>query len=138
MAFYQLDPEVTPQEVGMDSATVNKLTTLFRTEVESGKLFWGAQLAVFRRGKRVLDIGGGLARASDQKPITPESMFVLFSSTKGLAALAMHMLQDRGRFQYNDLVSRYWPEFARNGKERATIAHVLGHRSWQYDWAGLA
>ncbi len=128
MAFYQLDPEVTPQEVGMDSTTVNKLTTLFRTEVESGKLFWGAQLAVFRRGKRVLDIGGGLARASDQKPITPESMFVLFSSTKGLAALAMHMLQDRGRFQYSDLVSRYWPEFARNGKERATIAHVLGHR----------
>ncbi len=128
MAFYQLDPEVTPQEVGMDSETVKKLATLFRAEVESGKLFWGAQLAIYRRGKRVLDIGGGLARASDQKPVTPNSMFVLFSSTKGLAALAMHMLQNQGRFQYNDLVSRYWPEFARNGKERATIAHVLGHR----------
>src|SRR5215813_7188880 len=128
MAFYQLDPEVTPREVGMNKETLNKLTSLFRSEVEAGKLFWGAQLAVFRRGKRVLDIGGGFARASDQQPITPETMFVLYSSTKGLAALAMHMLHDRGRFEYDDLVCRYWPEFARNGKERATITHLLGHR----------
>src|SRR4029453_9074094 len=104
------------------------IATIFRTEVESGKLFWGPQLSIFRRGKRVLDIGGGLARASGQKPVAPETMFVLYSSTKGLAALAMHMLHDRGRFQYEDLVSRYWPEFARNGKERAMIAHVLSHR----------
>ena len=128
MVFYQLDAEVTPQEVGMDKATVDTLTTMFRTAVEAGNLFWGAQLAVYRRGKRVLDIGGGLARASDQKPVTPDTMFVLYSSTKGLAALSMHMLQSRGRFQYSDLVSRYWPEFARNGKAQATIAHVLGHR----------
>jgi CubicO group peptidase (beta-lactamase class C family) len=128
MAFYQVDPEVTPQEVGMDKETLNKLTSLFRSEVEAGKLFWGAQLAVFRRGKQVLDIGGGFARASDQKPVTPETMFVLYSSTKGLAALAMHLLHDRGLFEYTDLVCRYWPEFARNGKERATITHLLGHR----------
>lgn len=128
MAFYQLDPEVTPQEVGMDSEVVKKLTGLFRSEAEAGKLFGGAQLAIFRRGKRVLDIGGGLARASDQKPVTPESMFVLYSSTKGLAALAMHMLHDRGLFAYDDPICRYWPAFARNGKEHATIAHLLGHR----------
>ncbi len=128
MAFYQLDPEVTPHEVGMDKDTVQKLATLFRSEVETGKLFWGAQLAVYRRGKKVLDMGGGVARASDQKPVNPNTMFVLYSSTKGLAALAMHLLHDRGRFQYEDLVSRYWSEFARNGKERATITHVLGHR----------
>lgn len=128
MAFYQVDPEVPPQEVGMDKETLNKLTTLFRSEVEAGKLFWGAQLAVFRRGKRVLDIGGGFARVSDHKPVTPETMFVLYSSTKGLAALAMHLLHDRGLFAYDDLVCRYWPEFARNGKERATITHLLGHR----------
>lgn len=128
MTFYQRDPEATPQAVGMDNATIEKLTDLFRTAVEGQQLFWGAQLALYRRGKRVLDIGGGWARASDQKPVTPETMFVLYSSTKGLAALAMHMLHDRGLFDYDDPVSRCWPEFARNGKERATIAHVLGHR----------
>jgi CubicO group peptidase (beta-lactamase class C family) len=40
----------------------------------------------------------------------------------------MHILHDRGAFAYDDPVSKYWPTFARNGKERVTIAHVLGHR----------
>jgi CubicO group peptidase (beta-lactamase class C family) len=128
MAFYQLDPEVAPQEVGLDGDALKKLAEMFHVEVETQKLFWGAQLALYRRGKRVLDIGGGLARVSDGKPVKPETMFVLYSSTKGLAALAMHMLHDRGLFDYNDPVSRYWPEFARNGKEKATIAHALSHR----------
>jgi hypothetical protein len=45
MAFYELDPEVSPRAADMDSGVLNKLTTMFRTEVEAGKLFWGAQLA---------------------------------------------------------------------------------------------
>lgn len=128
MSFYQLEPEVTPQEVGMRADVVDKLTSVFRKEVEDQRLFWGAQLAVFRHGQKVVDIGGGLARASDQKPITPDSMFVLYSSTKGLAALCMHMLHDTGAFQYDDLMSKHWPEFGQNGKATATITHMLGHR----------
>jgi CubicO group peptidase (beta-lactamase class C family) len=38
------------------------------------------------------------------------------------------MLRDRGRLDYDDLMSKYWPEFAQNGKEQATIMHMLGHR----------
>ena len=128
MSFYQKDPQVSPHDVSMNADTVAKLTALFRAEVEAQRLFWGAQLAVFRHGKKVVDLGGGWARASDQKPVTPETMFVLYSSTKGLAALCMHMLRDRGAFDYDDLISTYWPEFAQNGKEQATITHMLGHR----------
>ena len=128
MSFYRVEPEVTPPDVGMDTAGVEQLTNFFRAAVDSQELFWGAQLAVYRRGKRVVEIGGGVARASNHTPVTPETMFVLFSSTKGLAALAMHMLHDRGLFAYDDLVSRSWPEFAKNGKEHATMGHVLGHR----------
>ena len=128
MSFYQVAPEVTPPLVDMDRAPVEKIVSMMREELDSGRLFWGAQLAIFRHGKRVLDIGGGLARVSNERHVSSNTMFVLYSSTKGLAALAMHMLRDRGRFEYDDLISRYWPEFARNGKERATIAHVLSHR----------
>ena len=128
MSFYQKDPQVSPHDVSMNADTVAKLTALFRAEVEAQRLFWGAQLAVFRHGKKVVDLGGGWARASDQKPVTPETMFVLYSSTKGLAALCMHMLRDRGVFDYDDLISTYWPKFAQNGKEQATLTHMLGHR----------
>ena len=86
MTFYRLDPDVAPRDVGMDDDTLKRLTDLFQAEVEAQKLFWGAQLALYRRGKRVLDIGGGFARASDRKPVTSDTMFVLYSSTKGLAA----------------------------------------------------
>ena len=128
MSLYQKDPEVSPHDVSMDVDTVAKMTALFNAEVEAQRLFWGAQLAVFRHGKKVVDIGGGWGRASDHKPVTPETMFVLYSSTKGLAALCMHMLRDRGKLDYDDLMSKYWPEFAQNGKEQATITHMLGHR----------
>src|SRR5262245_66330847 len=100
MAFYELDPEVSPRAADMDSGVLNKLTTLFRTEAEAGKLFSGAQLAVYRYGQCVLDIGGGFARASDRKHVTPETMFVLYSSTKGLAALNKHQLHEPCRFAY--------------------------------------
>ena len=128
MAFYQLDPEVTPQAVDMDTEVVERLSRTFRTAVEEQQLFAGAQLAVFRKGKKVLDLGGGVARLSTETPVQPETMFTLYSSTKGLAALCMHMLHDRGTFKYDDRVARYWPEFAQNGKETATITHMLGHR----------
>ena len=115
-----------------------KLTALFRAEVEAQRLFWGAQLAVFRHGKKVVDLGGGWARASDQKPVTPETMFVLYSSTKGLAALCMHMLRDRGVFDYDDLISTYWPKFAQNGKEQADPHPYAGSPGWEYRWSRLA
>ena len=128
MAFYQLDPEVTPQAIDMDAEVVEQLSQTFRTAVEEQQFFAGAQLAVFRKGKKVLDLGGGVARLSDDTPVQPETMFTLYSSTKGLAALCMHMLHDRGIFQYDDRIAQYWPEFAQNGKETATITHMLGHR----------
>src|SRR5262245_24264455 len=128
MAFYQLASEVTPQEVGVDGEALKKVTDMFHALGEAPKLLWRALVVAYGCWTRGLDTGCGFGRVSDQKLVTPETMFVLFSSTKGLTALAMHMLRDQGRFDYDDLVARYWPEFARNGKGSATITHVLGHR----------
>ena len=131
--MYRADPDVTPHGVGMHTETVEKIVRMFQAEIETNALFWGAQLAIYRHGKRVVDIGGGFARASDRKPIAPDSMFVLYSSTKGLAALCVHMLHERGGFSYDDTIGKYWPEFAHYGKETATIAHALGHRTPETD-----
>jgi hypothetical protein len=58
MAFYQLDPEVAPRDVRIDEATLQKLTDRLRTEIESGKLSGAHNFALYRHGKRVLDVGG--------------------------------------------------------------------------------
>ena len=116
MAFYQLDPEITPQAVDMDTEVVERLARTFRTAVEEQQLFAGAQLAVFRKGKKVLDLGGGVARLSNETPVQPETMFTLYSSTKGLAALCLHMLHDRGIFNYDDRVAGIGPSLPKTGK----------------------
>jgi CubicO group peptidase (beta-lactamase class C family) len=50
-----------------------------------------------------------------------------FSTTKGVASTALHVLVDRGQIQYDAPVAAYWPEFAQGGKEQVTVRHVLTH-----------
>jgi CubicO group peptidase (beta-lactamase class C family) len=127
---WRLDPEVEPESVGVDSGKLDEIERRFRSGIEKGDLCAGAQMAVYRRGKRVLDIGGGTARRRTGEAVRPDTMFVIFSSTKGLAALAMLMLYERMKFHYDEPVMKYWPEFASQVPEKAsiTIRQVMGHR----------
>ncbi len=130
MAVWRLDAEVEPGSVGVDAATLDKMASIFSEAAESGELFGGAQLALFRAGKLVLDTGGGTARERTGMPVSPDTMFVIFSSTKGLAALAMLMLYERGKFHYDEPVIKYWPSFADQVPEKrsVTIRQIMGHR----------
>lgn len=130
-SVWRAEPEALPESVGMDPADLDALVQAFETGLRSGALFHGAQLAVFRRGVCVLFAGGGLARVRTGVPVTPETLFVMFSSTKGLAGLAMLMLYERGAFHYDEPVVKYWPRFARvvPEKSQVTIRHVMSHRA---------
>ena len=44
------------------------------------------------------------------------------------------ILADRGELDFNAPVSRYWPEFAANGKDRIEVRHVMGHTSGLSGW----
>ena len=56
----------------------------------------------------------------------------IYDCGKNMESIVMAMLYDKGLFQYKDLVSKYWPAFAENGKENISIADVFRHQ------AGLA
>jgi CubicO group peptidase (beta-lactamase class C family) len=131
VAVWRSEPEASPESVGVDPSVLDALVAEFEKTVEQGELFHGAQLAVYRRGVRVLETGGGLARVRTRVPVTPESLFVIFSATKGLAGLAMLMLYERGAFHYDQPVVKYWPEFASAvpEKRQVTIRHVMSHRA---------
>ena len=51
------------------------------------------------------------------------------SCTKGAVALCAHMLAAGGELDFDSPVSRYWPEFAANGKEGVLVRHVLSHQA---------
>ena len=131
MGTWRLEPEVEPAQVGVDSAALERAAERFEQGVDGGELFRGACMAVYRDGKRVLDIGGGVARERTSMRVAPDTLFVMFSSTKGLAALAMLMLYERGRFHYDEPVCKYWPDFGRDFPEKrsVTIRHIMGHRA---------
>ena len=113
-------------DVGMNTEAVTRVESLFREQIENGT-HPGAALAVYRHGKLVLDLHGGISHAETGEPVTEDSMFVLMSSTKPLAAACLTLLKERGKLAYNDRVVKYWPEFGKNGKESVTIRQVLTH-----------
>ena len=82
-------------------------------------------------GNRKLDGEPGLnGQPSAAEPMTEDTIFDMASLTKCLAtATAMMQLYEQGKFQFDDPVVKYLPEFAANGKEKVTIRELLTHYS---------
>jgi CubicO group peptidase (beta-lactamase class C family) len=89
----------------------------------------GLQVAAYMNGELVVDAWAGVDSSQTKRPVDGETLFTVFSCTKGITATVIHLLADRGHFDYDDPIARYWPEFGRNGKARVTIRHALTHRA---------
>lgn len=86
----------------------------------------GAQLCIYRHGRPVVDIWTGRDLVRD-RPFDGDTLSVVMSCTKGAVAICVHMLVERGELDLSSPVSRWWPEFAQNGKDGITLAHMLSH-----------
>jgi CubicO group peptidase (beta-lactamase class C family) len=86
----------------------------------------GANVSLTLEGRTLVDLWGG-RKAKDGDAWTRDTVSIVFSCTKGATALCAHMLADRGLLDLDAPVSRYWPEFARNGKEGALVSMMLDH-----------
>ncbi len=127
--------EVDPQEVGMTTAAVEKIwdnvIKVYRTGVHPA-----ITVSLRREGRVVMSRaigharGNGPADAPDSEKVlaTPQTPMCLFSTSKGVTALLMHMLAEEGLINVMDPVSFYAPEFARKGKQNITIHQILAHR----------
>ena len=85
----------------------------------------GAAFAVYRDGKPLIDLWTGHSRPG--VPWTDDTPTVLMSATKGITALAVQILTDRGLVDVDRPMADYWPGFAVNGKEAVLVRHVLSH-----------
>jgi CubicO group peptidase (beta-lactamase class C family) len=117
----------TADAVSMDQTKLGHVEDLFHQQIKDG-LHPGAGLAVYRYGNLVLDIHGGIANEDTGTPVSDETMFVLMSSTKPISAACLYILKDRGLLDWEDPVTKYWPEFGAHGKQDVTINHILTHR----------
>ncbi|SEI51342.1 serine hydrolase [Pseudomonas sp. NFACC07-1] len=94
---------------------------------EGGEI--GLQVAAYLDGKLVIDAWSGVVDPANPRPVDGDTLFNVYSVTKAVAATALHILADRGQIDYEEPVSRYWPEYAAKGKERTTVRDVLTHRA---------
>jgi CubicO group peptidase (beta-lactamase class C family) len=96
----------------------------------------GGSVAVFVDGEPVVDVWGGFAGADRTAPWQRDTITNVWSVTKTMTALCALILADRGELGLDAPVSRYWPEFARAGKENVLVRHLLAHTAGLPDWDG--
>ena len=88
----------------------------------------GLQVAAYLDGKPVVDVWGGLADEATGKKVDADTLFPVFSVTKAITAVALHIQAERGLVDYAMPIAHYWPEFGAHGKDKATIYDALTHR----------
>jgi CubicO group peptidase (beta-lactamase class C family) len=88
----------------------------------------GAGLSIFRSGREVVSVCGGFCDASRSVPWRDDTLALIWSATKGVAAACtLHAIQEAGA-DLRTCVADFWPEFAQSGKRALTLGHVLSHR----------
>ncbi|MEU9162656.1 serine hydrolase domain-containing protein [Streptomyces sp. NPDC048424] len=89
----------------------------------------GAAVAVYRDGRKVVDLWGGTKDAEGSEPWTGDTAQIVRSATKGVAAAVPLLLHQRGLLDLDAPVGSYWPEFKTGGKERILVRDLLAHRA---------
>jgi CubicO group peptidase (beta-lactamase class C family) len=109
-----------------DTEAQVRVQTLLDELVANGKSS-GVQVAAYHHGKLVVDAWAGEADPATGRMVDGETLFPVFSTSKGLAATAVHRLVERGMLAYDDPIARFWPEFAAHGKGAITLRQALNH-----------
>jgi len=125
-----------PEEVGLSSERLERLTRVTQGHVDSG-LLPGAVILIARHGKIAYFKSFGHRDRAANAVMSLDAIFRLFSMTKPITSVAAMMLHEEGKFQIYDPVSRYLPELAKlkvgiDGAETAreiTIQDLLRHTS---------
>jgi len=89
----------------------------------------GAACCVYRDGKVVADLTGGVTTPGGATAYASETLQMVMSSTKGVLSVAAHMLAQEGKLDFEAPVTRYWPEFAAEGKEEMPVRWLFSHRA---------
>ncbi|MCC9600801.1 beta-lactamase family protein [Stieleria sp. JC731] len=89
----------------------------------------GASCAIYHRGQKVVDIWAGSQCQQSGQPWGPETVSLVFSVTKGMAATAIAVAHAKGYFELDAPVADYWAEFGTPRKRAITIRQLLAHQA---------
>jgi CubicO group peptidase (beta-lactamase class C family) len=127
------------ESVGLSSERLQRINQLIERKIKEEKIV-GALTLVARRGKLVHLATAGQADLEANKPLKSDAIFRIYSMTKPITTVAAMMLYEEGKFQLDDPVAIYLPEFKdvqvygeggalMKPKSPMTIRHLMAHTS---------
>jgi CubicO group peptidase (beta-lactamase class C family) len=127
--------ESDPESVGMTREGVDAIWRAVERIYVTG-MHPGISMVIRRHGKVVLKRAIGHARGNgpgdrdeDPEPMTPDTPVCLYSASKAIAAMTVHLLSERKQLSLLDPVSHYIRDFGQNGKREITIYQLLCHKA---------
>ena len=116
-----------PAEAGLDPVKVQALFDRAQREINEG-LLPSCQIAIARHGKiGAMRSFGRAVQGGSEKPVTDQTLFIVFSCTKAIVASAAWLLIGEGKLDSSRRVVDYVPEFGTNGKDVVTVEQLLLH-----------
>ena len=110
-AAVSIEQTVEPGEVGLDATQLARLDRHFAQYVDDGRLA-GWHIVVTRKGEVAHSTTYGRRDVEADAPVTPDTLWRLYSMTKPITSVAAMMLWEEGRFELTDEISKWLPEFA--------------------------
>lgn len=89
----------------------------------------GVQVAAWQGERQIVDAWAGMAEPAAGRRVDGDTLFNVYSVSKAVTAVAVHIQAERGLIEYDAPLARYWPDFAQGGKAGVTVRHVLSHTS---------
>ena len=105
-------PNAKPEEVGLSSERLGRLTQMLRTNIDAGEIP-GAVLLIARRGKIAYFESLGLLDPQAKTPMRKDAIFRIYSMSKPITTVAAMMLFEDARFALNEPVGKYLPALAK-------------------------
>ena len=126
----RLSPDLSPRTAihGRVSPGFEAVREAFAENFRSRRELGGACCAYYH-GERVVDLWGGVRNKQTGEPWEEDTMVIIYSATKGLAAMTMAIAHSRGWLEFDQPVAAYWPGFAHNGKDKITVRQLLAHQA---------
>jgi CubicO group peptidase (beta-lactamase class C family) len=144
LASAQSLPTATPESVGLSSAGLERVTASLQAHIDAGHIA-GAVGAVVRDGQLVYMEALGLADIEANRPMPEDAIFRLYSMARSITSLGAMILWEEGKFQLDDPISQYLPQFAeqrvfadarspdvnltKTREGEITVEHLLKHTS---------
>lgn len=103
-------PRAPADELGFSSARLDYIDQFYAEKIKRGELA-GIVTLIARHGKVAHFSAIGYADIGKKKKLETDTIFRLYSMTKPIAATALMMLYEEGKFQLDDPISKYIPDF---------------------------